>query len=86
MQVFLWPDHFHHDPCGRVDELDQPHAIQDGVVGGQLEQSICVFESALILDLCGEWFTTLGRNLILRRIAGDYFRLSDWDENGGDDD
>jgi hypothetical protein len=32
-------------------------------------QSICVFECALILDLCGEWFTELGRNLILRRIA-----------------
>ena len=32
-------------------------------------QSICVFETALILDLCGEWFTEVGRNLILRRIA-----------------
>lgn len=32
-------------------------------------QSICVFECALILDLCGEWFTELGRQLILRRIA-----------------
>ncbi|MBP6507353.1 MAG: heparinase II/III family protein [Opitutaceae bacterium] len=32
-------------------------------------QSICVFECALILDLCGEWFTPLGRQLILRRIA-----------------
>ena len=32
-------------------------------------QSICVFETALILDLCGEWFTPLGRQLILRRIA-----------------
>ena len=32
-------------------------------------QSICVFETALILDLCGEWFTDLGRQLILRRIA-----------------
>lgn len=34
-------------------------------------QSICVFECALILDLCGEWFTDLGRQLILRRIAED---------------
>ena len=32
-------------------------------------QSICVYECALILDLCGEWFTPLGRQLILRRIA-----------------
>jgi hypothetical protein len=32
-------------------------------------QSVCVFECALILDLCGEWFTDLGRQLILRRIA-----------------
>ena len=32
-------------------------------------QSICVFECALILDLCGEWFTPLGRDLVLRRIA-----------------
>jgi hypothetical protein len=32
-------------------------------------QSICVFECALILDLCGEWFTELGRQLVLRRIA-----------------
>lgn len=31
--------------------------------------SICAFECALILDLCGEWFTPLGRQLILRRIA-----------------
>lgn len=31
--------------------------------------SICVYECALILDLCGEWFTPLGRQLILRRIA-----------------
>lgn len=31
--------------------------------------SICVFECAMILDLCGEWFTPLGRELILRRIA-----------------
>jgi len=32
-------------------------------------QSVCVFETALILDLCGEWFTEVGRQLILRRIA-----------------
>lgn len=31
--------------------------------------SICVYECALILDLCGEWFTPLGRDVILRRIA-----------------
>ena len=34
-------------------------------------QSICLFETALILDLCGEWFTELGRHLVLRRIAED---------------
>lgn len=33
--------------------------------------SICVFECALILDLCGECFTPLGRDLVLRRIAED---------------
>jgi hypothetical protein len=32
-------------------------------------QSICLHELSLILDLCGEWFTELGRELILRRIA-----------------
>ncbi|MCF7689074.1 MAG: heparinase II/III-family protein [Cephaloticoccus sp.] len=32
-------------------------------------QSICVYECALILDLCGEWFTEVGRQLVLRRIA-----------------
>ncbi len=32
-------------------------------------QSVCVFECSLILDLCGEWFTEVGRQLILRRIA-----------------
>lgn len=32
-------------------------------------QSICVYECALILDLCGEWFTEIGRQLVLRRIA-----------------
>jgi hypothetical protein len=34
-------------------------------------QSICLYETALILDLCGEWFTELGRHVILRRIAED---------------
>jgi len=32
-------------------------------------QSIGVLDCAIILDLCGEWFTPLGRDLILRRIA-----------------
>jgi hypothetical protein len=32
-------------------------------------QSIATWDCALILDLCGEWFTPLGRQLILRRIA-----------------
>ncbi len=31
--------------------------------------SLCIAECTLILDLCGEWFTDLGRELILRRIA-----------------
>ncbi len=34
-------------------------------------QSICLFECSLILDLCGEWFTELGRHVVLRRIAED---------------
>lgn len=32
-------------------------------------QSIAVLDCSIILDLCGEWFTPLGRDLILRRIA-----------------
>ncbi|MBW7895067.1 MAG: heparinase II/III family protein [Opitutaceae bacterium] len=32
-------------------------------------QSIAAWDCAVILDLCGEWFTDLGRQLILRRIA-----------------
>ncbi len=32
-------------------------------------QAVCVYETALILDLCGEWFTEVGRQLVLRRIA-----------------
>ena len=32
-------------------------------------QSIGVIDCSIILDLCGEWFTPLGRDLILRRIA-----------------
>lgn len=32
-------------------------------------QSLCVYETALILDLAGEWFTDLGRELIERKIA-----------------
>lgn len=32
-------------------------------------QSMGVLECSMILDLCGEWFTPLGRDLILRRIA-----------------
>ncbi|MBK8857241.1 MAG: heparinase II/III family protein [Opitutaceae bacterium] len=32
-------------------------------------QAIATWDCALILDLCGEWFTPLGRDLILKRIA-----------------
>lgn len=32
-------------------------------------QSLCCLECALILDLCGEWFTHLGREVIMRRLA-----------------
>ncbi|MCB1103195.1 MAG: heparinase II/III family protein [Cephaloticoccus sp.] len=32
-------------------------------------QSLGVLDCAIILDLCGEWFTPLGRDLIMRRIA-----------------
>ncbi len=34
-------------------------------------QSVATWECAVILDLCGEWFTPLGRDLILRRFAGE---------------
>ena len=34
-------------------------------------QATATWDCALILDLCGEWFTPLGRDLILRRIASD---------------
>ena len=32
-------------------------------------QAVASWDCAVILDLCGEWFTPLGRDLILRRIA-----------------
>jgi hypothetical protein len=32
-------------------------------------QSIGAWDCAVILDLCGEWFTPLGRQLVLRRLA-----------------
>ncbi|MBW7895073.1 MAG: heparinase II/III family protein [Opitutaceae bacterium] len=32
-------------------------------------QSIGAWDCAVILDLCGEWFTPLGRELVLRRLA-----------------
>ncbi len=31
-------------------------------------QSLCAHETALLLDLCGEWFTDSGREYVLRRI------------------
>ena len=31
-------------------------------------QSLCAHETALLLDLCGEWFTDTGREYVLRRI------------------
>ena len=34
-------------------------------------QAIGSWDCALILDLCGEWFTPLGRQLILRRLAAE---------------
>jgi hypothetical protein len=44
--------------------------------GGNWDQrafvaSLVTWECAMILDLCGEWFTPLGRDLILRRIASE---------------
>lgn len=33
--------------------------------------SIAAWDCAMVLDLCGEWFTPAGRELILRRIATD---------------
>ncbi len=33
--------------------------------------SIAAWDCALILDLCGEWFTPVGRELILKRLAYD---------------
>lgn len=42
--------------------------------GGNFEhrcfvQSLCAHETALILDLAGEWFTDVGREYVLRRVA-----------------
>ncbi|WP_167859333.1 heparinase II/III family protein [Paenibacillus cymbidii] len=34
-------------------------------------QSLCMLETAALLDMCGEWFTDYGRQLVLRRIAED---------------
>lgn len=55
--------------CGRWDGT-----FQSGVPGSAWEhrsfvQSLCVYEAAFILDLAGEWFTDLGREVLLRRIA-----------------
>jgi len=33
--------------------------------------SIATWDCALVLDLCGEWFTPVGRELILRRLASE---------------
>jgi hypothetical protein len=43
---------------------------------------------AAIREAAGYGLYDLDRleRMILRRIAGDYFRLRDWEENGGDDD
>ncbi len=34
-------------------------------------QAVCAWDCAVILDLCGEWFSPLGRQLILRRLASE---------------
>ena len=34
-------------------------------------QAVCAWDCAVVLDLCGEWFTPLGRQLILRRLASE---------------
>ena len=34
-------------------------------------QAIATWDCTVVLDLCGEWFTPLGRDLILRRIASE---------------
>ena len=34
-------------------------------------QATATWDCAMILDLCGEWFTPLGRNLLLRRMAAE---------------
>lgn len=44
-------------------------------------QSLCMEETAMILDLAGEWFTDYGKEFVLRRIAEDgqgNINLSTW--------
>ena len=44
-------------------------------------QSLCAWETAAILDLAGEWFTPLGKDLVLRRIAEEaigHINFSTW--------
>lgn len=55
--------------CERWDDSFIIHMPGSAWEQRSFVQSICVFECALILDLCGEWFTQLGRDIILRRIA-----------------
>ena len=55
--------------CGRWDG-----AFMVNVTGSAWEQrafvpSLCLYDCAFILDLCGEWFTDLGRIVLLRRFA-----------------
>ena len=55
--------------CDHWDDIFFAH-----LRGGNWDQrgfthALIGWECAMILDLCGEWFTPLGRNLILRKLA-----------------
>jgi len=55
--------------CGRWDDGMICHFPGSTFDHRCFVQSLCVYETALLLDLAGEMFTDLGRDFILRRIA-----------------
>ena len=55
--------------CGRWDDGMICHFPGSPFEHRCFVQSLCIFETALILDLAGEWFTDIGRDFLMRRIA-----------------
>ncbi len=55
--------------CGHWEDIFFAHFPGSTWEQRGFVQAIATWDCAVILDLCGEWFTPLGRELILRRIA-----------------